>query len=128
MTELKRYYDNGTLEMNRTRWQAVDRLRAGELLQRVAFKSGIYIKALDLTKIRVDISGFKPVPESQLIAQDMYKNAIKQIPSEHWPVVRLVVVEDGKIQHPSRAEVHLDKWRLCMGLDYLCDFYAKMRK
>ena len=51
MTELKRYYDNGTLEMNRTRWQAVDRLRAGELLQRVAFKSGIYIKALDLTKI-----------------------------------------------------------------------------
>lgn len=125
-TELMRYYNNGTLEMSISRWQPNDRLKAGELLQRVAYKSGIYIKALDLTKIRVDISGFKPIPENQLIAKDMYYNAVKKIPYEYWPVVRLVVVEDKKIQYPSRAEVHLDKWRLCMGLDYLCDFYAKI--
>lgn len=127
-SELYRYYENGTLEMNRTRWQAVDRLRSGELLQKVAYKSGIYIKAFDPSKIRVDISGFKCEPETKQIAEDMYKNAHKSIPSEYWPVVRHVVVEDGKIQHKSRAEVHLDKWRLCMGLDYLCDFYAKMRR
>ena len=127
-TELQRYYDNGTLEMNRTRWQAQERLRAGEILQKVAFKAGIYIKASDPSKIRVDISGFKPEPEYKSISEDMYENAIKEIPSEYWPVVRHVVVEDHKISHKSRAEVHLDKWRLCMGLDYLCDFYGKITR
>lgn len=127
-TELMRYYNNGTLEMSVSRWKANDRLKSGELLQKVAYKAGIYIKAMDFTKIRVDISGFKPIPEYKSIAEDMYKNAIKQIPPEFWPVVRHVVVEDRKIQSPSRAEVHLDKWRLCMGLDYLCDFYSKMRR
>ena len=126
MTELKRYFENGTLEINCTRWQPIDRLRSGELLQNVAYKSGIYIKAQDPSKPRIDISGFKPVPTSVLIAKDMYTKAIKQIPQEHWPIVRLVVVEDRKIQHVSRAEVFLDKWRLCVGLDYLCDFYAKI--
>jgi len=125
-TELLRYYNNGTLEMNRTRWQAQDRLKSGELLQNVAYKSGIYIKSLDFTKIRVDITGFKETPVSVMIAKDMYNKAIRQIPAEYWPVVRHVVVEDEKIQHKSRAEVHLDKWRLCMGLDYLCDWYAKI--
>lgn len=127
-TELKRYFDNGTLEMERTRWQAIDRFKAGELLQHVAYKAGVYIKASDPSKIRVDTSGFKAVPTSVLIAQDMYKNAYKAIPSEYWSVVRHVVVEDKKIQNPSRAEVHLAKWRLCLGLDYLCDFYSKHRK
>lgn len=126
-TELQRYYENGTLEMNRTRWQPQDRLRAGEILQKVAFKAGIYIKASDPSKIKVDLSGFKPVPEHEMIAKDMYKNAIKKIPSEYWSVIRHVVVEDKKIKHSSRAEVHLDKWRLCMGLDYLCDFYGKLK-
>lgn len=127
-TELMRYYNNGTLAMNQSRWQAGDRLKAGELLQKTAFKAGIYIKASDPSKIKVDISGYKPVPEHELIAQDMYKNVIKKIPSEYWPVVRHVVVEDKKIQYPTRAEVHLAKWQLCMGLDYLADFYAKMRQ
>lgn len=127
-TELKRYFDNGTLEMERTRWQAIDRFKAGELLQHVAYKAGVYIKASDPSKIKVDISGFKAVPTSVLIAKDMYKNAYKAIPSEYWPIVRQVVVEDEKIQNPSRAVVHLAKWRLCLGLDYLCDFYSKHRK
>ena len=124
-TELHRYYVNGTLEMERTRWQSADRFKAGELLQKVAYKAGVYIKASDPSKIRVDISGFKALPVSVLIAQDMYKNALKSIPSEYWPVVRQVVVEDRKIQNPSRAEVHLAKFKLCLGLDYLCDFYSK---
>lgn len=128
MTELSRYYENGTLEMMCTRWKSIDRLRAGELFQKVAYKSGIYIKSSDPSRIKVDISGFKAEPLAVSIAQDMYKNALKQIPSEYWPIVRHVVIEDKKIQSKSRAEVHLDKWRLCMGLDYLCDFYAKMRK
>lgn len=125
-TELNRYFNNGTLKMNCTRWQDIDRLKSGEMLQSVAYKSGIYIKSLDFTKIRVDISGFKPIPESKSIATDMYRRAIKRIPAEYWPVVRHVVIEDKKIQHPTRAEVHLAKWQLCMGLDYLCDFYAKI--
>lgn len=127
-TEIHRYYQNGTLEMERTRWQAIDRFKAAEILQQTAFKAGIYITASDPSKIKVDISGYKPVPEHELIAQDMYKNAYKSIPSEYWPVVRHVVVEDKKIQYPSRAEVHLAKWRLCLGLDYLCDFYARQMR
>ena len=126
-TELHRYYVNGTLEMSRGKWQAQDRLKAGELLQTVAFKAGIYIKASDPSKIKVDISGFKPVPEHELIAKDMYKNAIKQIPHEYYPIIRLVVVEDKKIRG-KQSEVFLDKWRLCMGLDYLCDFYSKIKR
>lgn len=127
MSEILRYYENGTLDMERTRWQAVDRLKAAELLQKVAFKAGVYIRASDPTKIKVDISGFKAVPFGVLLAQDMYKNAHKSIPSEYWPIVRHVVVEDLKIQDKSRAVVHLNKWRLCMGLDYLCDFYGKIK-
>lgn len=127
-TELHRYFVNGTLELERTRWQAIDRFKAGELLQDVAYKAGVYIKGSDPSKIKVDISGFKAVPTSVSIAQDMYNKAHKSIPSEYWPVVRHVVVEDLKIQNPSRAEVHLAKWRLCLGLDYLCDFYAKQMR
>lgn len=127
-TELHRYYVNGTLELERTRWQPADRFKAGEILQNVAYKAGVYIKASDTSKIRVDISGFKAVPTSVLIAKDMYNKAMKAIPSEYWPVVRHVVVEDRKIQNPSRAEVHLAKWKLCLGLDYLCDFYAKQMR
>lgn len=127
-TELHRYYLNGTLDMERTRWQAIDRFKAGEILQQTAYKAGIYIKASDPSKIKVDISGFKPVPEHEMIAQDMFKNAHKSIPNEYWPVVRLVVVDDQKIQSPSRAEVHLAKFKLCLGLDYLCDFYAKQMR
>lgn len=127
-TELHRYYVNGTLELERTRWQAIDRFKAGELLQNVAYKAGVYIKGSDPSKIKVDISGFKAVPTSVSIAQDMYNKAMKSIPSEYWSVVRHVVVEDLKIQNPSRAEVHLAKWRLCLGLDYLCDFYAKQMR
>lgn len=127
-TELHRYFVNGTLELERTRWQAIDRFKAGELLQNVAYKAGVYIKGSDPSKIKVDISGFKAVPTSVSIAQDMYNKAHKSIPSEYWPVVRHVVVEDRKIQNPSRAEVHLAKWRLCLGLDYLCDFYSKQMR
>lgn len=122
-TELKRYYENGTLNIEQTRWQALDRLNAGERLQKVAYQAGKYIKAMDVTKIRVDISGYKATPESKSIAEDMYNKAIKEIPSEYFPIIRHVVIEDLKIQHKSQSDVRLDKWRLCLGLDYLCDFY-----
>ena len=82
---------------------------------------------MDWTKIRVDVSGFKAEPESKSIAEDLFNKAIKSIPREYYPVVRHVVIEDRKIQHKYQADVRLDKFKLCLGLDYLCDYYASKK-
>ena len=123
--QLTRYYDNGTLEIDRKRWQAEDRLRAGKSLYDLFYEAGFCMKSLDPSKIRVDVTGFKAAPEAKMIAENLFRKAIRSVPREFMSMINLVVLENEKITANDRELVFLAKWRLCKGLDYLCDYFAK---
>lgn len=123
-SELYRYFLNGTLDIDRKRWQSQDRLNAGERLFELYYKAGFCMKALDPSKIRVDITGYKATPESKSIAENLFRKAIRCVPAEFMSMINLVVLEDNKIASKDRELVYNAKWRLCKGLDYLCDFFG----
>lgn len=126
-SELHRYYLNGTLEIDRKNWQAQDRENAGDALFELYYKAGFCIKCLDPSKIRVDITGYKATPESKAIAENLFRKAIRSVPKEFMSMINLVVLEDKKIAAKDRELVYLAKWRLCKGLDYLCEHFQSSR-
>ena len=124
------YYRQGILSMNEGKYRAGDRLTAGEKLQKDFDLARMNIQANDPSKIRVDISGFKQEPESVMYHKDRYLKAINSIPKEFYDITRAVVVEQKKLptgREVGREEAYKARWCLCMGLDYLCEFYASLR-
>lgn len=126
-TELHRCYLNGVLDIDRKRWQAQDRENAGDLLYKLFFDAGLGMHSLDPSKIRVDITGYKATPESRAIAEDRFRRAIRCVPKEFMSMINLVVLENKRISDKDRNMVFLAKWRLCKGLDYLCDHFQSSR-
>jgi len=128
-TVLMDCYRQGILAMNEGKWRAGDRLGAGEKLQKDFDLARMNMAASDPSKIRVDISGFKQEPESVLFHKDRYLKAIKSIPKEFYSITRAVVVDEKKLptgREVGREEAYKARWCLCMGLDYLCEFYSNL--
>lgn len=128
ISQINKYYQKGYLEVEQRKWRSQDRLRAAEILQRLFFKAGFTLKSIDFTQIRVDHFGYKVPPEARLIAEDKFRKAIRCVPKEFFFVINEVVIEDKPFPPHKGEELYSWKWRLCVGLDYLCDFFVKKDK
>lgn len=117
----------GWLDLEVTKWRAVDRYRAGELLRKDFFDAGFEIRTIDPSKIRVDCQGFKTPSEIRQNAEVRYLKALKSIPKEFATVVRRVVI-DNQVFEGNQLEKYALKIDLVRGLDYLCDFYSSYRR
>lgn len=124
---LQRYYNIHWLEFETKRWRAEDRLRAATLLRNDFYLSGFELKTIDPSKPRVDCQGFKQPSERRIEAENRFRSAIKIVPVDFWPMVRLVCLEN-KIFIGSKYERHTARADLCRGLDYLCDFYTRKKR
>jgi hypothetical protein len=84
-------------------------------------------------KERVDCSGSRE-SDSLLDAKDRYNKAIKSIPAEFLPIVRLVCCEDKKVPILSKKRIDADeekteaKQLLRLGLDRLVEYYIGLSK
>ena len=114
---LEKYLENGDLELQNSPFSAEDRKRAGEHLAK-DFYLGNYNNGRD----------------DALIYKEAYLNAIKRIPNEFWPAVRIVCIEDKELKadkniipHSLRSKqivFHL-KSLLVLGLERLVKYYLQ---
>lgn len=117
-------YRMGWLAINQKKWQALDRQHAGYVLQGMYRASGLDIHASNYEP-RVDSFGFKEPSEKRKKAENYFRQAIRCIPKDFFPVVARVVLENKVI---SGKNIQVDKWDLCRGLDYLCDFIVQKKR
>ena len=129
LSVLEKYYENGVLELKGSKFSAEDRKIAGERLLK-DFYLGNYnnLKSISLIKTNSNYS----CREDALIYKERYIKAIQSIPTEFWPVVRSVCIEDKElkadkniIKHSllSKQVVYHLKSLLVLGLERLVKFY-----
>ena len=128
---LEKYLENGDLELQNSPFSAEDRKRAGEHLAK-DFYLGNYnkLQSVSLLKIASGNNG----RDDALISKEAYLNAIKRIPNEFWPAVRIVCIEDKELKadkniipHSLRSKqivFHL-KSLLVLGLERLVKYYLQ---
>ena len=132
---LEIWYAKGWLDLPTSRFAAEDRLRFGlklaldyYTLQRATLHSGHSVTE------RVDgESGTSNL--GILSAGDRYGRIIRQIPSEFWPVVKLVCLEEKEPKAPENLSerqktyfYYLCRTDLCRGLDRLIEAYTHRLK
>ena len=127
----EKYLENGDLELQNSPFSAEDRKRAGEHLAK-DFYLGNYnkLQSVSLLKIASGNNG----RDDALIYKEAYLNAIKRIPNEFWPAVRIVCIEDKELKadkniipHSLRSKqivFHL-KSLLVLGLERLVKYYLQ---
>lgn len=129
MSVLERYATCGYLELGGKRYTAIDRVGAGKRLYRDFYLSGVQsVGAVDMSKIRVD--GMASIEETarRMHHLDCYQKAMATVPSEFWPAVRRVCLEDKPLQAEGtrldvKRQLYSQRVDLCRGLDRLCDYY-----
>jgi hypothetical protein len=126
MLVIEHYYKLGVLNKFRNRWSAEDRLRVALNLFSAFRQAGLGVRAIDLSKIRVD-SSYKDVNEIALYAEDRFRRAIKTLPQDTLEVVNRVVIINDIIKGCFKKR-EKEKEKLCRGLDALCDFYSERSK
>lgn len=129
MNTLERYATVGYLNFGAKRYTAIDRVGAGKRLYRDFYLSGVQsVGAVDMSKIRVDGMGSIEESSRRLHHLDCYQKAMAVVPSEFWPVVRRVCLEDKPLKAQGtkldiKRQLYALRVDLCRGLDRLCDFY-----
>lgn len=130
---LNRYAEAGYLNFGSNRISARDRVDAGSRLY-VDFVLGHIgsVGASDTSKIRVDGQGSFEQSLKCIHHRDCYNKAMRAVPSEFWPVVRLVCVEDEEIKVTGsvidvKRKLYAARVDLCRGLDRLVQFYFGKR-
>jgi hypothetical protein len=126
MLVIEHYYKLGVLNKFQKRWSAEDRLRVALSLFSAYRQAGLSVRAVDLSKIRVD-SSFKDVNEIAMYAEDRFRRAIKSIPQDTYDVVNQVVIINDIIKGCFKKR-EKEKEKLCRGLDALCDYYSERSK
>lgn len=130
---LNRYADAGYLNYGSDKISACDRVKAGMQLYRdYILGGGDGVKANDIGKIKVDGGGLGERSVMCLHHLDLYRKAIRVIPSEFLPVVRLVCIEDKEIKFNGsyidmKRKLYAARVDLCRGLDRLVQFYFGKR-
>ena len=118
---------------NRGKYSAMERVWAGKMLSADFHLAGLTFSGVAGYKERVDCSGSRE-SDSLLDAKDRYNKAIKSIPAEFLPIVRLVCCEDKKVPILSKKRIDADeekteaKQLLRLGLDRLVDYYISLSK
>ena len=133
---LEIWYAKDWLYMPNSKYSAEDRLNSGmklsedyHIMNRENLHSGYILNTkVDGTK---NNKGLHIKSE----AQNKYLQAIKSIPTEFWPMVRKICIEENDLQGPpSMSErqktyfYYLCRIDLCRGLDRLTDYYNQKLK
>lgn len=116
-------YRIGWLDIAQKKWKALDRQHAGNVLREAFLNSGLSLKACGYEP-RVDTFGVKEPSDSRSRAEDFFRKAIRCLPKDFAPVVLQVCIDNKII---SGKDLLVQKYDLCRGLDYLCDFLQKKR-
>ena len=131
-TLLEIWHNKGWLELKNSRYGADDRLRFGlkfmldyHLANRFNLHSGFIFND------KID-SSVKNESMELLDAQNRYRRAVRSVPSEFWPVVRRVCLEEKEpVVPPQLSErqktyfYFLCRIDLCRGLDRIIEAYTK---
>jgi hypothetical protein len=118
---------------NRGKYSAMERVWAGKMLSADFHLAGLTFSGVAGYKERVDCSGSRE-SDSLLDAKDRYNKAIRSIPAEFLPIVRLVCCEDKKVPILSKKRIDADeekteaKQLLRLGLDRLVEYYIGLSK
>ena len=133
---LEIWYDKNWLELPDSKYSAEDLLNSGMKLDADYHRmnhENIHSGYILNTKV----DGTKSYGSSPLIneAESRYLQAIKSIPSEFWPMVRKICIEESDLQAPlSMSErqktyfYYLCRIDLCRGLDRLTEYYNQKLK
>lgn len=130
---LQKYALAGYLDFGSKNIAAGDRVSAGcKLCVDYYLGGGEEVKAIDMSKIRVDGGGNGERTVKCMHHQDMYRKAMKCVPSEFWPVVRRVCIEDKPLNASGSAidikrKLYAQRVDLCRGLDRLVQFYERKK-
>lgn len=131
---LMRYAAAGYLDWNSQKVSALERVSAGVLLYQDAVLGGVVrSRVVDPSRIRVDGGGSGEQSEFCVHHLDLYNKAMSAVPSEFWPVVRKVCVDDEPIEATGtrldvKRKFYAARIDLCRGLDRLAEFYFKKNK
>lgn len=118
---------------NRGKYSAMERVWAGKKLSADFHLAGLTFSGVAGYKERVDCSGSRE-SDSLLDAKDRYNKAIRAVPAEFLPIVRLVCCEDKKVPILSKKRIDADeekteaKQLLRLGLDRLVEYYIGLSK
>lgn len=131
---LDKYLEKGWLELENSHFSAEDRKKAGELLRKDFYLSNYNnLHSIPLVKISKSTAD----RENLLYYKERYLNAVKSIPTEFWPAVRIVCIEDCELKVDKniithsllskQASYHL-KMLLVLGLERLVKYYLQKNK
>ena len=113
----------GWLSVAQKKWRDIDRQKAGNILREAYLSAGLNLKAINYEP-RVDTFGVKEPSDARSKAEDFFRKAVRSLPKDFAPVVLQVCIENKVI---SGKDLIVQKYDLCRGLDYLCDFLQKKR-
>lgn len=128
---LEQLAEKGWLDFGSHNFSTLDRISAGNRFYQDFQISGIQaLYANDLAKIRVDGQSSHNVPEKKLLAQERFRNALRDISPGFLPVIHRVVLEDKTLTVSGKSRKALkDKTYqatlLCLGLDELIYHYLR---
>ncbi len=132
---LETWYNKGYLDYNASKYSAQERLEYGlklaldfQIINRANLRSG-HIK-----NSKIDKTDYTQSVELLDVMQ-RYNNVIRSIPSEFWPIVRKICIEDTDLVFPKNVSdrqnhyfSYLSRIDLCRGLDRIIDAYTKRLK
>lgn len=132
---LETWYNKGHLDYKNSKYSAQERLEYGlrlafdfQIINRANLRSG-YIKNSKIDKTDYSQS------VSLLDVMQRYNDAIRAIPSEFWPIVRKICIEDTDLVFPKNVSdrqnhyfSYLSRIDLCRGLDRVIESYTKKLK
>ena len=132
---LEIWYKRGYLDFEKSKYSSDERLRCGlrllndfQIISRANLHSG-YIQ-----NTKIDNSN-QLQSISLLNAMSRYNRAIKSVPSEFWPIVRKICIEDTEQVFPKEMSErqkaylsYLNRIDLCRGLDRIIASTTESRK
>ena len=134
MTVLERLYHKGKLDFGSSGAGAFDRLKAGEYLASDYEKGHFNVIGSAWGGEKVDCGNSNVSSGILTEMRSRYFMAAKSVPSEFWPIVRSVCIEnklpetDSSYSERKRGEIaYLQYCDLCRGLDRLIEFYHKIK-
>ena len=133
-TLLEQLYDRGWLDFPKSPYTSLARLRVGlklmynyQIIQRSNLHSGFIVNS----RIDIALSLDARIYNDSL---QFYRNCLRIVPAEFWPVVRLICLEEKMPEIPSelseRQQAHINylyKIDLCRGLDRIISDTTKNR-
>ena len=129
---LEKLYNKGRLAYGDKKYSAEDRLFVGERFRGNYLKANVNTLSSNWVAVRVDGGKHGMKIENVLERQQKYLAAVKAVPHEFWPIVRMVCVEnkfpeiERNLPSRRRAELaYLYCCDLCRGLDRLADYYCR---